>query len=193
MALSRFARPALAVVKVGSSSLRGEDGLLDRAQLATIAEQIVEVREAGTRIVLVSSGAVAAGLGQLGFERRPTDLPSVQAAAAVGQGELIQAYQHVLAQHQIPAAQILLTQDDFLRRSRYLNARTSLHRLLELGAVPVINENGAVATEELTYGDNDHLASLVASMLDAQLLVLLSDVEGLFDHDPRHNPDATLI
>ncbi len=193
MAVSRFPRPRLAVVKVGSSSLRGPDGRLDRAQVQAIAEQIAEAREAGTRVVLVSSGAVAAGMGQLGFDRRPIDLPSLQAAAAVGQGELIQAYQQVLAQRGLPAAQILLTQDDFVRRARYLNARTALQRLLELDAVPIINENDAVATDELTYGDNDHLASLVASMLDAELLALLSDVPGLYDGDPRRDPDAELL
>lgn len=185
MVTPRFPRPALAVVKVGSSSLRGPDGRLDRDQVASLAEQLVGVRETGTRIVLVSSGAVAAGMGLLGFARRPMDLPTLQAAAAVGQGELIQAYQRVFAGHGLSAAQILLSQDDFVRRPRYLTARTTLQRLLELEALPIINENDALATDELAYGDNDHLAALVASMLDAQLLVLLSDVDGLYDADPR--------
>ncbi len=191
--MSRFPRPRLAVVKVGSSSLRGPDGRLDRTQVERLAQEIAVAHHDGTRIVLVSSGAVAAGMGLLGLERRPVDLPTLQAAAAVGQGELIQAYQRVLSDHGLAAAQILLTQDDFIRRSRYLNARTSVQRLLELGAVPIINENDAVATDELAYGDNDHLASLVTSMLEAQLLALLSDVSGLFDGDPRTDPDATLI
>jgi glutamate 5-kinase len=191
--VSRFTRPMLAVVKVGSSSLRGDDGRLDRGQVDRIAGEVVAARASGTKVVLVSSGAVAAGMGQLGFDRRPVDLPSLQAAAAVGQGQLIQAYQGVLAAAGLPAAQVLLTQDDFIRRSRYLNARTSLRRLLELGAVPIINENDAVATDELAYGDNDHLASLVTSMLEADLLALLSDVPGLFDGDPRTDPEATLI
>jgi glutamate 5-kinase len=181
----RFERPSLAVVKVGSSSLRGSDGRLDREQVRTLAEQLVAARQHGTRIVLVSSGAVAAGMGLLGLERRPLDLPTLQAAAAVGQSELIQAYQRVLAGHGLTGAQILLSQDDFVRRHRYLNARTTLRRLLELDAIPIINENDAVTTEELAYGDNDHLGALVASMLDAQLLVLLSDVAGLYDRDPR--------
>ncbi|GGI06837.1 glutamate 5-kinase [Egicoccus halophilus] len=189
----RFARPALCVVKVGSSSLRGHDGRLDRGQVANIAEQLVAAQQAGTRVVLVSSGAVAAGMGLLGLERRPTDLPTLQACAAVGQGELIHEYQQVLARSGRAAAQILLSQDDFVRRGRYLNARTTLRRLLELGAMPIINENDAVATEELAYGDNDHLAALVASMLDAQLLVLLSDVEGLYDADPRTSAEVGLI
>jgi glutamate 5-kinase len=182
--VTRFDRPDLAVVKVGSSSLRGADGQLDRAQVHTLAEQIVRVRASGTRVVLVSSGAVAAGMGLLGLRERPADLQTLQACAAVGQGELIHAYQRTLRTHGLSAAQILLTPDDFGRRRHYLNARHTLQRLLALGAVPVINENDAVATDELAYGDNDHLAALVASMLDAQLLLLLSDVAGLYDDHP---------
>lgn len=189
----RFVRPSLAVVKVGSSSLRGGDGRLDRGQVHALAEQVLAARSAGTRIVLVSSGAVAAGMGLLGLTRRPLDLPTLQACAAVGQGELIQAYQQVLATEGTSAGQILLTQDDFVRRSRYLSARTTLQRLLDIGVLPVVNENDAVATDELAYGDNDHLAALVASMLDAQLLVLLSDVPGLYDRDPRHEAGAQLV
>ena len=190
---ARFERPQLAVVKIGSSSLRGPDGRLDRPQVRRFAEQLVEARMAGTKVVVVSSGAVAAGMGLLGLDRRPVDLPTLQACAAVGQGELIQEYQQVLAAHDLTCAQVLLSQDDFVRRNRYLNARTALRRLLELGAVPVTNENDAVATEELAYGDNDHLAALVASMLEAQVLVLLSDVAGLHDRDPRTNADASLV
>jgi glutamate 5-kinase len=182
--VTRFPRPDLVVVKVGSSSLRGPDGLLDRDQVHRLAEQIVALREFGTRVVLVSSGAVAAGMGLLGLDRRPADLQTLQACAAVGQGELIHEYQRLFRTHGLAAAQILLTPDDFGLRDRYLNARTTLRRLLALGAIPVINENDAVATEELAYGDNDHLAALVASMLDAQLLLLLSDVDGLYDDHP---------
>jgi len=189
----RFDRPALAVVKIGSSSLRAESGRLDRAQVRDVADQVLAARADGTQVVLVSSGAVAAGMGLLGFEQRPTDLPTLQAAAAVGQGELIQAYQDVLEPCGHPAAQILLSQDDFVRRGRYLNARTTIRRLLDLGAVPIINENDAITPEELAYGDNDHLAALVASMLDAQLLVLLSDVDGLYEGDPRSDPSARLV
>jgi glutamate 5-kinase len=181
----RFARPRLAVVKIGSSSLRGPDGRLDPPQVEALAQEVVAAREAGTPIVLVSSGAVAAGMGLLGLTRRPPDLPTLQAAAAVGQSELIQAYQRVFTTNGLTGAQILLSQDDFVRRTRYLNARTTLQRLLELGAVPIINENDAITTDELAYGDNDHLAALVTSMLDAALLVLLSDVDGLYDRDPR--------
>ncbi len=188
----RFARPDLAVVKVGSSSLRAPDGRLDRDQVRSLSEQIVAVREQGTQVVLVSSGAVAAGMGLLGLDRRPTDLPTLQACAAVGQGELIHLYQRTFAGHGLAAGQILLTQDDFVRRGRYLNARTTLQRLLTVGAIPVINENDAVATEELAYGDNDHLAALVASMLDAQLLLLLSDVDGLYDGPPGQDGSSLI-
>ncbi|TVR31010.1 MAG: glutamate 5-kinase [Nitriliruptor sp.] len=191
--MTRFARPTLAVVKIGSSSLRGPDGRLDRPQVERLADEVATARRAGTRVVLVSSGAVSAGMGLLGFDRRPADLPTLQAAAAVGQGELIQAYQRVLSDHGLAAAQILMSQDDFIHRTRYLNARTAIRRLLELGAVPIINENDAIVTDELSYGDNDHLGSLVASMLEAQLLTLLSDVSGLYDGDPRTHPDAALI
>ena len=188
----RFHRPGLVVVKVGSSSLRDAAGHLDRAQVAALSTQVAGLRRQGVQVVVVSSGAVAAGMGLLGLERRPTDTPTLQAAAAVGQGALVHAYQEVLATHGLVGAQLLLSQDDFVIRRRYLNARTSLRRLLELGAVPIINENDAIATDELTYGDNDHLAALVASMLGAQLLVMLSDVEGMLDRPPSE-PGAQLI
>jgi len=188
----RFARPQRAVVKVGSSSLRGVDGRLDTAQVTNLATQICAARARGTQVVLVSSGAVAAGMGLLGMTRRPHDVATLQAAAAVGQSEVIQTYQRAFALDNTTAGQVLLGQDDFTRRNRYLNAKQSLSRLLELGAVPIINENDAIATDELTYGDNDHLAALVTTMLDADLLVLLSDVDGLYDGDPR-KPGAKLI
>lgn len=189
----RFPAPSLVVVKVGSNSLRGEDGRLDRGQITDLASQVAAARAAGTQVVIVSSGAVAAGMGLLGLVARPADLPTLQAAAAAGQGDLIHEWQKRLAGHDLVGAQILLTQDDFVRRHRYLNARTTLRRLLDLGCVPVINENDAVATEELELGDNDHLAALVASMLEADLLVMLSDVDGLYDGDPRTDAAASLI
>lgn len=189
---TRFELPSLVVVKVGSSSLRDADGRLDITQVVSLSDQVVALRARGVKVVLVSSGAVAAGMGLLGLRRRPSDTPTLQAAAAVGQGALVHGYQEVLAGHGLISAQLLLSQDDFVIRRRYLNARTSLRRLLELGAVPIINENDAIATEELIYGDNDHLAALVASMLGADLLVLLSDVEGLLDRPPSE-PGAALI
>ena len=191
--MTRFTAPGLVVVKVGSSSLRASDGRLDRARLAALADEVAAVRAAGIPVAVVSSGAVSAGMGVLGLESRPDDLPTLQAAAAVGQGELVHAWQQELARHGLAAAQILLNQDDVVHRHRFLTGRTTLRRLLELGAVPVINENDAVATEELVYGDNDHLAAVVATMLGADLLLLLSDVPGLLTADPSRDPDATLV
>ena len=188
----RFPTPALVVVKVGSSSLRDAAGLLDRSQVRALSSQVAALRADGVQVVVVSSGAVAAGMGLLGLAERPTDTPTLQAAAAAGQSALVQAYQDVLDEHGLVGAQLLLSQDDFVIRRRYLNARTALRRLLELGSVPIINENDAIATDELTYGDNDHLAALVASMLGAGLLVLLSDVEGMLDRPPTQ-PGATLV
>ena len=189
---ARFPRPALLVVKIGSSSLRGDDGRFDRARVDVLCDQVARLRAEGTDVVVVTSGAVAAGLGELGFARRPTDTASLQATAAAGQGALVHAYREALAARGLVGAQLLLSQDDFVVRRRYLNARTALRRLLELGAVPVINENDAIATEELVYGDNDHLAALVASMLGADLLLMLSDVEGLLDRPPSE-PGAVLV
>jgi glutamate 5-kinase len=182
--VSRFARPARVVVKVGSSSLRRPDGGLDRDLVASLVAQIAEVRDLGVPVVLVSSGAVAAGLQPLGMARRPTDLPGLQAAASVGQGVLVHTYQARFAEHGLACGQVLLTADDVVHRPRFLNARATFERLLALGAVPLVNENDTVATDELRFGDNDRLAALVASMLGADLLVLLSDVDGLHDGAP---------
>jgi len=192
--VSRFDTSGLVVVKVGSSSLRrAGDGRLDRGRLAALADEVAAVRAAGTPVAVVSSGAVSAGMGVLGLDARPEDLPTLQAAAAVGQGELAHAWQSELSRHGLSAAQILLNQDDVVHRHRFLTGRTTLQRLLELGAVPVINENDAVATEELVYGNNDQLAAVVATMLQADLLLLLSDVPGLLSADPTVDTDAQLI
>jgi glutamate 5-kinase len=188
----RFARPRRVVVKVGSSSLRGPDGL-DAAVVERLAHEIAVVHGEGVEVVLVSSGAVAAGLGPLGFPRRPADLPGLQAAASVGQGLLVHAYRQAFAPHHLPVGQVLLTPADVVDRTRYLNARHTFDRLLGLGAVPVVNENDTVVTDELSFGDNDRLAALVASMLGADLLVLLSDVEGLLDGDPAVEDDLPVI
>jgi glutamate 5-kinase len=194
VSVSRFPRPRRAVVKVGSSSLRGPDGTgVDRELVADLARQVAGVRAAGTEVVLVTSGAVAAGLAGLGMAARPADLPSLQAAASVGQGQLMHTYAEAFGAHGLSCGQVLLTPDDVVQRERYLNARHTFVRLLELGAVPVVNENDTVATDELRFGDNDRLAALVASMLGADLLVLLSDVEGLLDGDPRVDPHAPLL
>lgn len=145
----RFGRPRLAVVKVGSNALRASDGRLDRGQVAVLADAVAEARRGGTDTVLVSSGAVAAGLGPLGLDGRPTDLVTLQCAASVGQGELVHEYQDRFGAHGLACGQVLLTQDDFVRRGRYLNARSTFRRLVELGAVPLVNENDVVATDEL--------------------------------------------
>lgn len=189
----RFPQPARVVVKVGSSSLGGPDGHLDAAFVTSLVAQLARVRAEGVQVVLVSSGAVAAGLSALGMRGRPADVAGLQAAASVGQGLLMHAYQTRFSEHGLVCGQVLLTPQDVVHRGRYLNARTTFETLLSLGAVPVVNENDTVATDELRFGDNDRLAALVASMLGAQLLVLLSDVEGLLDGDPSKSRDLPLV
>jgi glutamate 5-kinase len=189
MSTTRFDRPTRVVAKVGSSSLRAPDGGLDRRLAAAVVDQIALLRSEGVQVVLVSSGAVAAGLSPLGLDARPLDLPTQQAAASVGQGLLMHTYQAGFAEHGLACGQVLLTPGDVVDRVRYLNARHTFDRLLELDAVPVVNENDTVATDELRFGDNDRLAALVGSMLNAQLVVLLSDVDGLYPERPV--PGAT--
>jgi len=182
------------VVKVGSRVLTHPDGRLDEQRIAGLAEQVHQVIESGRKVVLVSSGAVASGMGRLGLSRRPTDVAHLQAVAAIGQSMLVEAYERALSAHGHHAAQVLLTADDFDHRIRYLNARNTLLMLLELGAVPIINENDTVAVEELqtTFGDNDRLAAMVTNLIQAPLLVLLSDVDGLYDGDPT-DPASRVI
>ncbi len=173
------------VVKVGSSSLTGPDGGIDRERLVALVDVLSARRLTGDAVVLVSSGAIAAGLGPLDLPRRPRDLATQQAAASVGQGALVAAYQHAFSAHGLTVGQVLLTADDVTRRSHYANARRTLDRLLELGVVPVVNENDTVATHEIRFGDNDRLAALVAHLVRADALVLLSDVDALYDGPPR--------
>ncbi len=182
------------VVKVGTRVLTHADGRLDVERIENLAEQIHRLIATGRKVVLVSSGAVGAGMGRLALGRRPQDLAHLQAVAAVGQSALVEAYERAFAAHGYHAAQVLLTADDLNQRARYLNARNTLLTLLELGAVPVINENDTVAVDELlyTFGDNDRLAAIVTNLIQAPLLVLLSDVEGLYDGDPR-DPDSRVI
>jgi len=177
------------VVKVGSSSLTTAAGGLDPARLDALVDALA-AREG--QLVLVSSGAIAAGLAPLGLVRRPRDLATQQAAASVGQMLLVQRYATAFSRHGRTVGQVLLTADDVVRRSHYRNAQTTLDRLLALGVVPVVNENDAVATEEIRFGDNDRLAALVAHIVRADALVLLSDVDGLYDGDPRR-PGARLV
>ncbi len=180
------------VVKVGSSSLTTPEGHIDPVQLAAIVDAISDARDRGDEVVLVSSGAIAAGLGPLGLKIRPRDLPTQQAAASVGQGALIAQYSEKFAARGLVVGQVLLTVDDVTRRSHHRNAHQTFAKLGELGVVPIVNENDTVATTEIRFGDNDRLAALVAHLVHADLLVLLSDVDGLYDGRPGR-PGATLI
>ena len=180
------------VVKVGSSSLTSAGGGVDDSRVDAIVRSIAMRRARGTQVVLVSSGAIASGFPSLGLRRRPQDLATQQASASVGQGMLLARYSHSFAAHGLTVGQVLLTSDDVTRRSHYRNAQRTLFRLLELGVVPIVNENDTVATDEIRLGDNDRLAALVAHVVQAQALILLSDVEGLFDAPPN-KPDSHLI
>lgn len=180
------------VVKVGSSSLTTLDGHIDPERIETVVEAVTAARRAGDEVVLVSSGAIAAGLGPLGLPGRPRDLATQQAAASVGQGALLAQYSSRFAQHGLTVGQVLLTVDDVTRRSHYRNARQTFAKLLELGVLPVVNENDTVATGEIRFGDNDRLAALVAHLVQADLLVLLSDVDGLYTAHPAE-PGSRLI
>lgn len=175
------------VVKIGSSSLTSISGGIDSARLTEFVDSLVGHRARNREIVVVSSGAIAAGLAPLGVSRRPRDLATAQAAASVGQLLLMQAYASAFAVHGLTVGQVLLTADDLHRRAHYRNASRTIARLLALGVVPLVNENDTVATEEIRFGDNDRLAALVAHVAEASALVLLSDVDGLHDGDPRRS------
>lgn len=184
MTTARYPAARRVVVKVGSSTLTDAHGRFDEAFVTSMCADLADLRATGAEVVLVSSGAVAAGLEPLGLDARPKDLGRLQAAASVGQVRLVHAYARALAALDVACGQVLLTPEDLVVRERYLNARTTFSELLAYGALPVVNENDTVATEELRFGDNDRLAALVASMLGADLLMLLSDVEGLHDGNP---------
>ncbi len=188
-----LARPDVAVVKVGTNVLADAAGTLDRGRIQSLADQLLRVRGRGWKVVLVSSGAIGAGVGQLGLSARPTELPRLQACAAVGQTALMRMYQEALAPHAVLPAQILLTAGDFESRGRYLNVRNTLLTLFEYAALPVINENDTVSVAEIKFGDNDHLAAMVANLMQAPLLVLLTNVDGLYTADPRSDPTAALV
>lgn len=181
------------VIKIGSSLLTNEGRGLDRDAIGIWVEQIAALRATGAEVMLVSSGAVAAGMTRLGWRERPRALHELQAAAAVGQMGLIQVYETHFQRFGLHTAQVLLTHDDLSHRKRYLNARSTLRTLLRLGVVPIVNENDTVAIEEIRFGDNDTLAALVANLVEADLLLILTDQEGLFEQDPRKNPDAALV
>lgn len=183
----------IVVVKVGTSSITRESGDLDDAALVKLCAEIAAARRAQHQVVLVSSGAIAAGLPALGITERPRDVGTLQAIAAVGQPRLMERLAALLAAHGIVAGQVLLTPHDFGHRAQYLHARETLARLLELGVVPIVNENDTVADDEIRYGDNDRLAALVSHLVGAELLVLLTDTGGVFTADPRLDAGASLI
>jgi glutamate 5-kinase len=180
------------VVKIGSALLTDETGL-NSGLIQSLVDQIVALRKLGGEVVLISSGAVAAGMRRLGWQQRPHELYRLQAAAALGQMGLTQLYESAFQAHGIHTAQVLLTNADLADRQRYINARSTLRGLVDLNIVPVVNENDAVVTDEIRFGDNDTLAALVANLIEAEILVLLTDQDGLYSADPRRHPDAELI
>jgi glutamate 5-kinase len=181
------------IVKVGTSVLTGPGGTLDPERIGHLAEQCSAVMDTGRKVALVSSGAVGAGMGELGLKRRPENLRQLQAAAAIGQSYLIRAYDEGLRRHGRYAAQLLLTHEDFDSRPRYLNMRNTLHALFEWNAVPIINENDTISVDEIKFGDNDRLAAMVTNLLQAPLLVILSVVDGLFGADPAEGGHSEVI
>jgi len=181
------------VVKVGSSLVTNQGRGLDAEAIASWAGQIARLVRERRRVILVSSGAIAEGMQRLGWTRRPQTMHELQAAAAVGQMGLVQSYESAFRRHGLHTAQVLLTHADLADRQRYLNARATLRTLLELGAIPVINENDTVVTDEIKFGDNDTLGALVTNLVEADALVLLTDQAGLYDADPRVHPDARLV
>lgn len=181
------------VVKVGSSLVTNNGSGLDRPAIVAWAEQISALVRQGKQVVLVSSGAVAEGMQRLGWKKRPTAVNELQAAAAVGQMGLVQMYESCFSKHQLHTAQVLLTHDDLADRKRYLNARSTLRTLLDMKVIPIINENDTVVTDEIRFGDNDTLGSLVANLIEADTLVILTDQQGLYSADPRKDPNATFI
>lgn len=193
MSIRNLSQAKLIVVKVGSSLVTAEGRGIDQAALNRWATQIAELKARGVNVIFVSSGAIAEGIKRLGWPKRPTAINELQAAAAVGQMGIAQAYEYAFAYHQIHTAQVLLTHEDLSNRTRYLNARSTLLTLVEKGIVPIINENDTVTTDEIKLGDNDTLGALVTNLVDADALVILTDQSGLYDSDPRKNPQAKFI
>lgn len=189
----RLQRSRRWVVKIGSALLTDNGQGLDQAAMARWVAQMVALRARGLELILVSSGAVAEGMVRMGLASRPDSVPALQACAAIGQMGLVQAYEAHFREHGVATAQVLLTHDDLADRRRYLNARSTLRTLLDWGVVAVINENDTVATDEIRFGDNDTLGALVASLVEAETLVILTDQEGMFDRDPRQHADAVLL
>lgn len=181
------------VIKVGSSTVTAPDGRIDQDYLASLRDQAMRLREGGDRVVLVSSGAIAAGIEALGLSARPSDMPTLQASAAIGQVRLVDAYRKLFNERGAFVGQVLVTRHDVGHRQSYLNACQTLERLLEMGVVPIVNENDTTAVEEIRFGDNDYLAALVGMMVRADLVILLTDIEGLYSADPRVDASARLV
>ncbi|MBI5959832.1 MAG: glutamate 5-kinase, partial [Chloroflexi bacterium] len=181
------------VIKIGTSTLTGGTTRLSRPHMIEIVRQIITLQRQGYRIVLVSSGAIAAGRERLGYPALPNHLPAKQMLSAVGQGHLMQVYSSLFELYDVRIGQVLLTHDDLSHRTRYLNARDTLSTLLDYGIIPIVNENDTVAVEEIKVGDNDNLSAQIAVLLNAALLILLTDQDGLFTHDPGTDPTAELI
>jgi glutamate 5-kinase len=186
-------KPLRVVIKIGSSSLTSRHGEISRRKIEKLANEIVYLKDLGHEVVLVSSGAVAAGYRRLGCLERPKTLPEKQAAASIGQGLLMESYSELFLSNGYVAAQILITKSDFLEEDRYRNVRNTLNVLLERGMVPIVNENDTVTIDRLNFGDNDTLSAKVAGLVDADYLVILSDIDGLFNEDPTKNPHAKLL
>ena len=180
------------VIKIGSAVLT-DNGALHRPAIARLADDIAFLKKKGYQTAIVSSGAIASGVGKMGLSRKPVTIPQKQAVAAIGQGSLMYAYEEAFNTHQLLVAQILLTREDLTNRQRYLNARNTLITLLEWGIIPIINENDTVAVDEIKFGDNDNLSALISHLIDSDLLIVLTDTEGLYDRDPREDPKARLI
>jgi glutamate 5-kinase len=181
------------VAKIGTSSITDQDGVIDRSAIAKLCAEVAGLRAQGNQVLVVSSGAVAAGMPALGISQRPRDALTLQAFSAVGQSRLLQVYNELLAGHGLVAGQLLISPNDFFDRTQYLHARATLNRLLELGVVPIINENDALTDHELRFGDNDRIAALLAHLVGADVLVLLTDTDGVFTGDPRRDRAASLI
>jgi glutamate 5-kinase len=181
------------VAKIGTASITTDAGLIDTSAIARLADEVASLKARGHDVIVVSSGAVAAGLATLGMTVRPPDMQTIQAVSAVGQSRLVEAYNVEFARHSLVGAQLLVDSMDFVERTQYLHLRTTIDRLLDLGCVPIVNENDAIANDELRYGDNDRIAAMIANSVNADVLVLLTDMDGVFTADPRHDSSATLI
>lgn len=181
------------VVKVGTSTLTHSTGLLNISRIESLVRQLSDIHNKGIEVILVTSGAIGAGIGRLGFKERPKTIPEKQACAAVGQVTLIHMYEKLFSEYGKSCAQILLTGDDMAHRTRFLNARNTFSALLSMGVIPIVNENDAIVVNEIKVGDNDTLSAMVASLVDANLLMILTDIDGLYDCNPKANKDAKLI